>query len=167
MDGITYGLMGSFYRRYLRRRRGLSICDVGSCDVNGSFRPLFGKHKYLGLDIAKGGNVDVVSEDLYKYPFPNETFDVVISGSTIEHVKDMFKWILELKRIMKKGGLICIIGPSVFRMNHPHPVDCWRIYPDGMKFLLEEVAGFEVLKIRSNKSRRGTIMCMGIGKKND
>ena len=79
----------------------------------------------------------------------------------------MFQWIVELKRIMKKGGLICIIGPSVFRMNHPHPVDCWRIYPDGMKFLLEEVAGFEVLKIRSNKSRRGTIMCMGIGKKND
>jgi len=121
----------------------------------------------LGLDIKEGPNVDIISEDLYRYPFENETFDVVISGSTVEHVKNMFRWIVELKRIVKREGLICIIAPSVFRMNHPHPVDCWRIYPDGMRFLLEMIAGLEVLKIRSSGSKRGTIMCMGIGKKYD
>ena len=167
MDGLCYALMASFVRRHLRRKRELSVCDVGSLDVNGSFKPLFGRHKYLGLDIIEGPNVDMVSKDLYRYPFGDETFDVIISGSTIEHVKDMFKWIMELKRIMKKDGLICIIGPSVFQMNHPHPVDCWRIYPDGMRFLLEEIAGFEVLKIRRTHSKRGTVMCMGIGRRND
>lgn len=167
MDGLCYGLMGSFVRRYLRKKRGLFVCDIGSCDINGSFKPLFGRHKYLGLDIKEGPNVDIISEDLYRYPFENETFDVVISGSTVEHVKNMFRWIVELKRIVKREGLICIIAPSVFRMNHPHPVDCWRIYPDGMRFLLEMIAGLEVLKIRSSGSKRGTIMCMGIGKKYD
>lgn len=167
MDGLCYALMQGFVKRHLRRKRGLSVCDIGSCDVNGSFKPLFGRHKYLGLDIVDGPNVDVVSEDLYKYPFENETFDVIVSGSTVEHVKDIFKWIVELKRILKKNGLICIIAPSVFRMNHPHPVDCWRIYPDGMRFLLEEIAGLEVLKIRGTHSKRGTVMCMGIGRKND
>jgi len=165
MDHLTYVLMQNFVRRYLRGNRGLSICDIGSCDVNGTFRPLFRRHNYLGLDIIEGSNVDVVSKDPYRYPFNNEAFDVVISGSTIEHVKDIFKWVVELKRITKKGGLVCIIAPSVFHMQHQHPVDCWRIYPDGMRFLLGEVAGLQVLKARKSESNRQTVMCIGVARK--
>src|SRR4030042_1554006 len=133
MDPISYGLMLSFYRRYVRGTN-LSVCDVGSYSENGDYRALFKNHKYIGLDIIKGPNVDVVSDDSYKYPFDHNTFDVVISASTMEHVKDIYKWILELKRIVKVGGLICVVAPSHF-MHHQHPVDCWRIYPDGMRFL--------------------------------
>lgn len=172
MDSLCYALMQNFTERYLRRKRELFVCDIGSCDVSSdgseiTFRELFARHRYTGLDIVSGNNVDVVTEDPYKYPFEDESFHVVISGSTLEHVKDLHKWILELKRILKREGLMCIIAPSVFRMNHPHPVDCWRIYPDGMRFLLEGIAGLEVLKIRRNHSKRGTVMCMGVGKRND
>lgn len=171
MDRPSYYLMKSFVRRQLKRMNGLSVCDVGSCNVDAkselTFRELFWRHKYIGLDITEGKNVDVVSKELYRYPFDDETFDVVVSGNTIEHIKDLHKWVLELKRITKKEGLICIVGPSAFHMRHLHPVDCWRVYPDGMKFLLEEIAGLEVIKIRTTNSRIRTVICMGIGKRHD
>ena len=163
MNGMTYKLMEYFYKKYIRERKHLSVCDVGSYDVNGTFKPIFRKHKYIGLDIIEGPNVDIVSSDEYKYPFLDETFNVVISGSTIEHVKNIFKWIIELKRITKRRGTLCIIGPSRFQ-QHNYPVDCWRIYPDGMKFLLEEIAGLNVLEIKKGKSNRG-IMCMGVARR--
>src|SRR4030042_2023377 len=147
MDDISYEMMSGFVDEYVTGK-DLSICDVGSFDINGTFRPLFKGHNYTGVDIVKGPNVDVVSEDLYRYPFDNERFDVVSSGSAFEHIEDIFRWIKELARIVKKNGLVCIIGPSVYRNQHRHPVDCWRIYPDGMRFLLGKVAGLEVLEAR-------------------
>lgn len=159
----SYKLMEYFYGKYIRGRKNLSVCDVGSYNVNGTFKPIFSKHKYTGLDIIKGQNVDIVSEQEYRYPFGDRTFQVVISGATIEHVKDIFKWIVELKRIMKKNGTLCIIGPSKYQ-QHRYPVDCWRVYPDGMQFLLGEVARLDVLEVR--KVRKGQ-MCMGVGRKFD
>ncbi len=163
MNGSTYRLMEDFYRKYIRRRKGLSVCDVGSCDVNGTFKPIFNKHKYIGVDIVKGPNVDIVV-DKYKYPFKDKIFNVVISGATVEHVKDIFKWIVELKRITMKNGTLCIIGPSRFQ-QHRHPVDCWRILPDGMKFLLGEIAGLNVLEIKEDASNRRQVMCMGVARR--
>jgi SAM-dependent methyltransferase len=165
MDDMSYSLMEYFVEKYVRGDK-LSLCDVGSLDINGTFKDLFKSHDYIGVDITEGPNVDVVSKDSYRYPFEDGKFDVVISGSTIEHVKDIFSWIKELVRITKNGGLICVVGPTVLRIQHRHPVDCWRIYPDGMRYLLGEVANVEVLEARrSERSSRGTILCIGVGRK--
>ncbi len=164
MDCITYGMIENFVKDFVRGEN-LYVCDVGSCDINGTFKPLFKGHRYVGLDIMAGPNVDIVSSELYHYPFDDETFDIVISGSTLEHVKDMFSWIKELARIMKKQGLICITCPSLHRSRHMHPVDCWRVYPDGMAYLLGEVAGLEVLHITWSSRRGVSIECVGIGRK--
>ncbi len=164
MDTECYELMSDFVKKYIADDN-LSICDVGSLDINGTFKPLFELHNYIGVDIIEGPNVDVVSKDLYRYPFNDETFDVVISGSTIEHIEDIFRWVKELFRITKRGGLVCIIGPSVHRNQHRHPIDCWRIYPDGMKYLLGEVAGLEVLQAERSKLSGKMVECMGIGRK--
>jgi len=164
MDLITYGMIESFIRDFVRGSN-LYVCDIGSCDINGTFKPLFNGHRYIGLDIEEGPNVDIVSKELYHYPFEDETFDIVVSGSTLEHVKDMFSWIKELARITKKQGLVCITCPSIHRNRHPHPVDCWRIYPDGMVYLLGDVAGLEVLRaVRSNINGR-SVECVGVGRK--
>ena len=164
MDGISYGLMSDFVNKYITVKN-LSICDVGSLDINGTYKPLFEGYSYTGVDIVEGQNVDVVSKDLYQYPFVDKAFDIVISGSTIEHIEDIFRWVKELARIVKKGGLVCIIGPSMFRNIHQHPIDCWRIYPDGMRYLLDKVAGLEVLEVRRSKLSGKIVMCMGIGRK--
>ncbi len=115
----------------------LDVLDVGSLDVNGSFRPLVelqGWH-YTGLDIRTGDNVDVVAPP-YEYPFDDGQFDVVISGSTMEHVEAIWEWFPELVRVLKPGGVLALHTHWSFP-EHRFPVDCWRIMPDGMAYLLD------------------------------
>ena len=158
MDSKSYALMEEFAKEYIAGQ-GLSICDVGSYDVNGTYKPLFNSHRYLGLDIRPGPNVDIVSKDQYNYPFPANYFDVVISGQTIEHVPDIFQWIKEITRIVKTGGLVCIISPMYFRRHaSSKTIDCWRVYPDGLKFLFS-IANLKLLKIVVGKEYGE---CMGI-----
>lgn len=141
-----------FVKRYLDPNKELNVLDVGSIDTDRPERDLtfkryfrkIPKWKYTGLDIVPGRNVDVVTKAPYAYQFPDNTFDVVISGNTLEHVPDMYQWVRELARLSR--GLVFIQVPSV-RPEHKHPVDCWRVYPDGMRFLLGEVAGLEVLEV--------------------
>lgn len=115
-----------------------SVLDVGSLDINGSFRSAIESREweYTGLDIVVGENVDVVSDDLYSYPFDDDSFDIVISGSTMEHVESIWLWVPELARLVKPGGLLIIITHHTFAY-HAHPVDCWRIMPDGMRHLFD------------------------------
>ena len=79
----------------------------------------------------------IVSQEEYNYPIEDDTFDIVLSGQVMEHVKNIWSWVDELKRITKKDGLIIIISPISWPY-HEAPVDCWRIYPEGMTTLMEE-----------------------------
>lgn len=125
------------------------VLDVGSLDVNGSFRPLVEGLgcSYTGLDVRDGRNVDVVSDDMYRYPFPDESFDVVLSGSTMEHVLDLHSWVAELFRILRKGGCLIIITHHTFP-EHKYPVDAWRVFPDGMEFLLYSFGNFSFKEVK-------------------
>ena len=144
MHPSSMALMKEFVVKHLPNARQ-NVLDVGSYDVNGSYRPLFVGHQYAGLDIVPGPNVDLVATSLYVYPIEDHTYDAVISGQSIEHVQDMHAWIREIARVVKPGGLVCIIGPQLWE-EHRYPVDCWRILPDGMRFLLGTIAGLEVIE---------------------
>ena len=113
------------------------VLDVGSLDVNGSYRDLVERRNwtYTGLDIADGRNVDVVAPP-YSYPFDDNHFDVVMSGSTMEHVEQVWRWVPELARVLRPGGMLAIVTHWQFP-EHRYPVDCWRIMPDGMRVLLD------------------------------
>jgi SAM-dependent methyltransferase len=78
----------------------------------------------------------------YSFPIEDNTYDIVISANVIEHVKKIWKWVPELTRVTKPGGFIIIVNPVSWNY-HEDPVDCWRIYPEGMKALFEE-SGLEV-----------------------
>jgi ubiquinone/menaquinone biosynthesis C-methylase UbiE len=73
----------------------------------------------------------------YQYPFTDSYFDIVFSGQVAEHVKKIWVWLNELKRVTKSGGYIIIINP-VSWPYHEDPVDCWRMYPQAMVALSEE-----------------------------
>jgi SAM-dependent methyltransferase len=78
----------------------------------------------------------------YSYPIPDETYDIVVSGQVLEHVKKIWVWIREVARVCKTDGLVITISP----VGYPYhgPVDCWRVFPEGMEALYEE-AGLEVI----------------------
>ena len=133
----SYHMMELFKERFLSDRLGspLTICDYGSFDVNGSYRPIFDEAgwKYFGIDMAAGKNVDIVLANPYKWSaIPTRSVDVVISGQAFEHTEFFWVTILEIYRILKRGGLCCIIAPAT-GPEHRYPVDCWRFYQDGMQ----------------------------------
>jgi SAM-dependent methyltransferase len=142
----------------------LKIVDVGSYDVNGTFKPIFARPgiEYVGLDIRSGPNVDVVIADDFKWPnISSESFDAVISGSTLEHTKLPWLFVLECARILKRGGLICINAPYHWGF-HEHPIDCWRVYPDGMKAVMEW-AGLTVIEVWKDQCYREEYPEQGLG----
>jgi SAM-dependent methyltransferase len=132
----------------------LKVLDVGSRDVNGTYRAMIVERgwQYTGLDIEAGGNVDVVSADPYGYPFPDGAFDLVISGQTMEHVEDLRAWVIELARVLKPGGRLCIV--TVWAMFlHDYPGDCWRIMPDGMQWLFNQtgvLTDYDIRRVSDN-----------------
>jgi SAM-dependent methyltransferase len=120
----------------------ISVLEIGSCDVNGSYKKLFAgnKYEYNGLDIEKGPNVDIVPKHPYIWEeIETEKFDVLISGQAFEHIEFFWITIAEMARILKKDGLLCIIAPNGFK-EHRYPVDCYRFFSDGMVALARYVS---------------------------
>jgi SAM-dependent methyltransferase len=150
--------MKGFVERFLGDRRGtpMRILDVGSQDINGSYRPLFDDPHwvYLGADLGPGKNVDIVLRDPYRWvELQSARFDLVVSGQTLEHVEFFWLTMLELERILRPGGWLCLLVPSR-GYEHRYPVDCWRFYPDGIR-ALGRYAGLDVLLAETQWERRG------------
>lgn len=159
MHPSSYEKMKSFVEKL--PKTPLLIADVGSFNVNGTFRPLFERPdwKYVGMDIRSGPNVDLVLASTESYSnIPSNTYDVVISGSTLEHVERPWKFIPELVRILKPSGTLCVIAPYEWEF-HQEPIDCWRIYPHGMSVLFKD-AGLMILN-----TYMGDKDTVGIGRK--
>ena len=74
--------------------------------------------------------------DEYTIDVPDDEFDVVFHANTIEHVRQIWRWLKEQVRILKPGGRLIVIAPLSFPF-HEVPIDCWRIYPDGIRALFD------------------------------
>lgn len=118
------------------------VLDVGSYDVNGSYKHLFdeSKYHYTGLDMEEGPNVDIVLKNPYDWDaIESDSFDIVISGQAFEHIEFFWKTMEEMTRVLKKGGLLCLLAPNGFG-EHRCPVDCYRFFTDGMLALARYVS---------------------------
>ena len=139
--------MEALAKQYLVDKASARVLDIGSFDVNGSYKPIFIREgwDYCGVDLASGPNVDLVLESPYRLPLSSRSWDVVISGQAFEHVS--FFWLawLEMVRVVKPGGYIFLIAPSR-GPEHRYPEDCWRFYPDGFK-ALAAWGGVEALSV--------------------
>lgn len=150
MHQSSYDKMSHFRQRFLagRESQPLQIYDIGSQDVNGSYRPLFETPAwcYRGVDMAPGANVDIVLADSCHWrEIPSKSADVVVSGQAFEHMASIWVAIIEIARILVPGGVCCIIAPSS-GPEHRYPLDCWRIYPDGF-VSLSKLAGLDVVEV--------------------
>ena len=96
------------------------MLDVGCGD--GAYTIQFKRkivcRKIIGIEgnekrirMAKQNGVDkVVSANLEKkWPFPNESFDVIISNQVIEHMINVDNFISEIYRLLRPGGY-CVIS---------------------------------------------------------
>jgi len=151
MHRSSIKLMADFRDRYLGEMQGCTVLDVGSACVYNqrTYRPLFEDYHYIGMDIVPGRNVDIVG---YKDLF---TYDVVISGQVMEHVKWPWEWLKKLVGLYRV--YICIIAPNEYK-EHRHPIDTFRYFPDGVESLFEwaEITPVEILAVGKDT--------MGIGR---
>ncbi|MFZ5569095.1 MAG: methyltransferase domain-containing protein [Thermodesulfobacteriota bacterium] len=141
MHQSSYDKMIRFRDRYLADRKSapLVIYDLGSQDINGSYRPIFSGScwRYAGIDMAPGKNVDIVLRNPYAFrEIRGNSADVVVSGQAFEHIRYFWLTILEIARVLKPGGLCCVLAPSG-GPEHRYPDDCWRFYPDGMRAMAD------------------------------
>jgi SAM-dependent methyltransferase len=139
--------------------KGKRVIEVGSCDVNGSLKALvtlFEPIEYIGVDIEKGFNVDIVcnAQNLAK-KFGKESFDVVISTEMIEHIADWKKVISNFKKICKPQGIILITTRSYGFGYHAYPCDFWRYEVEDMKNIFSDC---EILKIYNDAKNKGVFL---------
>lgn len=135
--------------RYLADVDDGQVLDVGAMGLNGAYRPLFDQKRwsYFGLDLTTGPNVDIVAEDPYHWPIESSRFDVVVSGQAFEHIEFFWLTILEIRRVLKPGGVAFIVAPSR-GPQHKNPVDCWRFYPDSHA-ALAKWSGLNLLEVNN------------------
>ncbi len=108
----------------------LKLIEIGSLSVNSNIKnSLKDNMEYIGIDIVKGENVDIVLDDPYKFPFEDKSVDVVISISVFEHTEFFWLTYLEILRVLKDDGLFFLNAPSNSKF-HRHESDNWRFYPD-------------------------------------
>lgn len=138
----------------------LRIADIGSKDESGGYRPLFQREgwTYVRMDFSTGPDVDAVLPEQCGWTnLKDGEFDVVVSGRLLEHVRFPWLFVQEAARIVKPGGWVCIVAPYQWE-HHARPIDCWRVYPDGMRAVMEH-AGLVVLSAHLSDSgdpnRRG------------
>lgn len=71
--------------------------------------------QYVGADIEKGPNVDVVLKQPYCWDcFEDEEFEYIISGQALEHIEYPWLTMQEIYKKLKWGGIICIIAPQFY-----------------------------------------------------
>jgi len=62
------------------------------------------------------GDVVLLAADIAHLPFPDETFDKILLSEVLEHLTDDLGGLLEVRRVLKRGGVIAVTVP-----NHDYP----------------------------------------------
>jgi ubiquinone/menaquinone biosynthesis C-methylase UbiE len=88
----------------------------------------------------------LIKADLRELPFEDDSFDVVISFETIEHVEEPQKALAELHRVLRPDGVLVVSSPNpdAYVGNNEHHVHEFRPAElrEAVGGLLKNLAGF-------------------------
>ena len=63
---------------------------------------------------------DFVQVNDYRLPFPDASFDVVVSNHVIEHMPEQREHLRELARVLHPDGVVYLATPNRFALMEPH-----------------------------------------------
>jgi SAM-dependent methyltransferase len=123
------------------QKSALSVLDVGGRLQ--PYRPLLGARtkSYIAVDLQMSPLVNVAAA-VEALPFRNEQFDFVICTQVFEYLPDPGLAVAEIKRVLRKGGVLFLSAPAVFLRDDDK--ECWRFLPEGLRRLLRD---FETVQI--------------------
>ena len=124
----------SFFAEYSLRKtlKGRTVLELGcgagghaiSCAERWQVKKMYGLDinedliKGVKLFVAKRLNGGIEYDFQVGYgealPYESATFDAVITGDTLEHVRSVEKVLLECKRTLKPGGKLYCVFPSFY-----------------------------------------------------
>lgn len=103
--------------------------------------------RYIGVDITPEKNPDIVINPSDKLPFPDSFFDAVVSFQVLEHIENLDMSLIEIKRVLKKDGLLIVTAPFIFP-EHGQPHDYRRLNYYGLKSIFyQDYTPVETLRI--------------------
>ncbi len=149
-----------FERRYLletmqaavSHAQGPRLLDVG-CGIKPYetlFAPKIAEHVGIDYQPTTAGSygtstrADVWGDSL-DLPFPEASFDTVLSTQVIEHVTDPIRALAEIHRVLKPGGVLILSAPMTWPIHEP-PHDYFRYTEFGLRSLLTR-QGFEIVEV--------------------
>jgi arsenite methyltransferase len=176
MEEADLGLGCGLPTGYAGISPGDAVLDLGSGAGNDCFvaRAIVGDAgKVTGLDFTdemvdkarannlKLGftNVEFIKGDIEKMPFPDDSFDVVISNCVLNLVPDKEKAFSEIYRVLRKGGHFCVsdiviegILPEKIRMAAEMYAGCVSGAVQKDEYIsIIRTAGFENIQIPVQK----------------
>lgn len=122
------------------------ILDVG-CGSK-PYRKYFDASEYIGLEIEGCNKLADRYYDGKVFPFKDGEFDSVFTSQVLEHVFNPEKFLLEINRVLKDGGVLLLTVPFIWD-EHAQPFDYARYSFFGLCHLLES-HGFEIVDHRKS-----------------
>ena len=92
------------------------VVEIGGRNINGTIRGLFGKRKYVSIDLATGPGVDAVADGAtYE---PPEPAGVVVCCEVLEHAANADAICANACRMLKPGGMFIVTAAAEGRGPH-------------------------------------------------
>jgi ubiquinone/menaquinone biosynthesis C-methylase UbiE len=111
---------------------------------------LFKNCHYQILDNNPDVKPDILA-DAHNIPLADESIDAVICKSVLEHMKNPFKVMEEIYRILKGGGFCLIYLPFIYPYHGNKTYkDYFRFTIDGVDLLTKDFSKKEIITMRGN-----------------
>jgi ubiquinone/menaquinone biosynthesis C-methylase UbiE len=142
---------------------GLEVLDV-ACGTGYGARCMLqrGARRVTGVDLSLeavgyarerfggDGGGRFVCGDAVSLPFPDRSFDAVVSFETLEHIRAYGRFLAECRRVLADGGVIVCSTPNrrVFSPNLPRPLNPFHVkefWPEEFRRLMSRHFGDVVL----------------------
>ena len=98
--------------------------------------------KYIGVDLEQSEYHNEIRPDLYwdgiRIPMDDESVDFVLATEFLEHYFDTEKILIEIKRVLKPGGVLFFTVPNVWPL-HEIPYDYHRFTPYALEKYFQQV----------------------------
>lgn len=139
----------NFFRDYVQGKGIKTALEIGSrarSGVNNRDTYLPKDIEFTGVDVLEGECVDVVCDahELAKH-VKHDHYELVYSLNVFEHLLMPWKVVLELNKVMKKGGVVMIFTHHAFPL-HDLPWDYYRFSDNAWYSLFNKATGFEIIQ---------------------
>jgi len=86
--------------------------------------------EYLSFDLFKAEHINITG-DIHSSGLPDQNFDTIVCTQVLEHSRNPFLVVGEIKRMLKPGGVAILTAPFMYPY-HPDPEDNFRLSVYGL-----------------------------------